>query len=177
MKILDLLTEKTKEPQYGCVMAMVDFNKITEIHDIIEDEDIYEGTSDDPYGLETEPHVTILYGLHEEVNIPKIREKIKNIDIEKCILTNPSLFENEQFDVLKFDVKYFEGKSKFLHLMNKNLKSLPHTSNYPKYNPHMTIAYLKPGRGKKYVNLLKDEEHNVTPKKIVYSYDNKKSVI
>jgi hypothetical protein len=54
--------------------------------------------------------------------------------------------------VLKLDVD-----CDVLHKVNKELSKLPHTTEYPNYKPHVTIAYLKPGLGKKYLNIgLKD---------------------
>jgi len=43
----------------------------------------------------------------------------------------------------------------------------PHTTDYPDYHPHMTIAYVKKGMGKKYAEDLKD--FSITPDKFVYS--------
>jgi hypothetical protein len=36
------------------------------------------------------------------------------------------------------------------------LKKFPFTSDYPDYHPHITLAFVKPGKGKKYE--LKFEE-------------------
>jgi hypothetical protein len=49
-------------------------------------------------------------------------------------------FENELYDVLKFDVK----REKSLFDCNKDLMKFPHTTDYPDYHPHLTISYLKP---------------------------------
>jgi len=38
--------------------------------------------------------------------------------------------------------------------MNEKLKRLPHGDTYPFYQPHITIAYLKRGSGKKYKDLV-----------------------
>jgi hypothetical protein len=53
--------------------------------------------------------------------------------------------------------------------VNAELAKLPHTTNFPDYHPHATIGYLKPGTGKKYVELFKDKQYEVVPEKIVYS--------
>lgn len=48
--------------------------------------------------------------------------------------------------MLKVDVN-----SPDLHRLNKLVTSLsPTEDSHPVYTPHLTIAYLKPGRGKKY---------------------------
>ena len=55
---------------YGCAMLYFDFPKMSEIHDQIDPSDIYEDDKDKTYGLEDEPHCTLLYGLHKEVKFP-----------------------------------------------------------------------------------------------------------
>ena len=37
-----------------------------------------------------------------------------------------------------------------LHRINALLRQLPHTNDFPTYQPHVTIAYLKPGQGAQY---------------------------
>lgn len=62
-----------------------------------------------------------------------------------------SLFENEKFDVLKFDVE-----SEDLIEMNRVVSaSFACNDSCSIYHPHATIAYLKKGKGEKYVNLFK----------------------
>ncbi len=52
--------------------------------------------------------------------------------------------------------------------MARMFTKLPHTTDYPDYHPHTTIAYVKPGEGKKYVGKI-DKPIMVKPNKIVYS--------
>jgi 2'-5' RNA ligase len=94
---------------------------------------------------------------------------VKNILRETFIFPTKyaSLFENEQYDVLKFDVQ-----NSALYEINAKLCELPHTTNFPDYHPHATIGYLKPGAGKKYVEKFKNKEYEVTPNRIVYSKPN-----
>lgn len=139
--------DSKKKYPYGCSMLYFDFPDMKIIHDEIEEDDIFEG---EDQGLETEPHVTLLYGLHsDEIDDQKVLD-ISSKGIKSLGLGNVSLFENEKYDVLKFDV---EGP--FLHDINKELTKLPHTTDFPDYHPHCTIAYLKPGTGKKYTKQFK----------------------
>jgi hypothetical protein len=57
----------------------------------------------------------------------------------------------DKYDVLKFDVRYPTKSGAFLHKINSKLQELPHTNGFPDYHPHSTIAYLKSGSGKKYI--------------------------
>jgi len=121
---------------------------INELHNQIDTNDVY---IDEPgHGLEKEVHITVKYGIHEQQPynfIPKIK-----LNPVKFTLTGLSLFENEKFDVLKFDVK-----SKDLHTLNKYIcDNFECTDSYPKYHPHCTVGYLKPGTGKKYIKMKCD---------------------
>lgn len=51
-------------------------------------------------------------------------------------------------DVLKIDVH-----SPDLHRLNTLLKQLPHVDTHPTYQPHVTLAYVKPGRGAYYAGI------------------------
>jgi len=163
---------KDKVYSYGCLMLYYDFPEIKKLHNIIDKDDIHE------IGLETEPHTTLLYGLHDnEINDDELFDHVLKKHIPNLILYNPSLFENAEFDVLKFDVKQqtpknddYKKKDDILFIINKELcDNFPYTSDYPNYSPHNTIAYLEKGKGKKYVNMLKNEEYVVTPKYFIYS--------
>ena len=158
--------EKKKESyDYGCMMIYFNFEEMKSLHNQIDPDDIYIDEDDDSYGLEKEPHVTLLYGLHsDEINDEDVMKAVEKKDIEKLVLHNISSFSNEKYDVLKFDVKG-EG----LKEANKALKKFPYTSDFPRYHPHSTIAYLKPGKAKKYIEMWKDEEHEVYPRYLVYS--------
>lgn len=152
---------------YGCSMLYFEFPEMEKIHAMIDPEHVYVNDDDSTFGLEKEPHVTLLYGLHsDEISDDDVIAHSKD-DHENVTLHNPSLFENEKYDVLKFDAK---GES--LHAANKRLVKFPHTTNFPDYHPHCTIAYLKSGKGKEVLKVLKeklDPEYGVECKEIVYS--------
>lgn len=166
IKLIDLIKESSSKPyDYGCAMLYFDFPYLNKIQDVINPNDIYEEEEDPSFGLEDEPHCTLLYGLHEEVSVKDVTKVIENFTFDTCKLHNVSLFENEKYDVLKFDV---EGP--VLHDVNSKLKLFPYTSNFPKYHPHSTIAYLKPGMGKKYTEILKDQEFELKPQFAMFSH-------
>ena len=154
--------------KYGCVMIYlnVEPKDWSVVEDLIDDEDLYLGDGEDSgYGKETDPHVTILFGLHEDVSDKDVEELIDKITKPNIELQKASSFKNEKFDVLKFDVE-----SDDLIKYNKMFKTLPHTDTFPDYHAHCTIAYLKKGTADKYVKLLNDKEAiTVKPDKIVYS--------
>lgn len=147
----------------GCVMLHFDFPMMNKIHDNIDSNDLYEEEGDRTFGLEDEPHCTLLYGLDRSVTPEQVKDILDQYTFGPCKVHNASLFEKE-YDVLKFDVK---GDS--LHECNKSLCSLPHNSQYPDYHPHMTIAYLKKGSGKKYCDQMKDQEYVLVPTHAIFS--------
>lgn len=152
-KALKEATEKTKKYDYGCVMVDLNVNKDTwkDFQDMVEDDDIYHEEGSDGYGREMDPHVTILYGIHADVSDEDIKGLISKSKKPEIELKDVSSFENEGFDVLKFDIH-----SDDLVKLNKKFKELPHTSTYPDYHPHATICYLKPGLAKKYIKKFKE---------------------
>ena len=175
IKLLDLLKENSPSNyDFGCAMLDFSFPEMDNIHQLIKKEDIYTEEGPQTYGLEDEPHCTLLYGLHKEVNVKEVEKALDKFTYYTCKIHNPSLFKNEKYDVLKFEVKGDNLKE-----TNSELKKLPHTSNFPDYKPHLTIGYLKSGKGEKYVKLLKDkemDEFELAPQQVTYSSpDNKKT--
>ena len=178
-KIIKLLEEdkpKDNKYEYGCAMLYFDFPDMDKLHTMIDKEDIYQ-PSGGGYGLETEPHATLLFGLHDQdIEDDDVFKICLNEDYDDLSLEKSSLFENKDFDVLKFDVS-----SNKMHNVNKELRKLPHTNKFDTYHPHATIAYLKPGCGNKYVKDInkmykKDYPIEVVPNEVVYSKPNKKVI-
>lgn len=165
IKLMDLLKENLSSIySYGCVMLYFDFPELFKIQDYINSEDLYEEEGDNSYGLENEPHTTLLYGLHEEVSDNDVKNVLNNFTFSTCKVYDISTFNNPKYDVLKFNVK---GEN--LHKCNSELKQYPYTSDFPDYHPHLTVGYLQPGSGKKYVDKFKDIQFDLTPKYAVYS--------
>jgi 2'-5' RNA ligase len=98
-------------------------------------------------GRESEPHVTALYGLHDDdpQAVADVLAKFGPLDVT---LGRVSVFPASDAggaDVVKLDVKGDD-----LHRLHDALKGLPHTLTHPDYQPHVTLAYVKPGRGARY---------------------------
>lgn len=93
-------------------------------------------------GIETDPHVTVLFGLLSE-NLAPLRDVGQKFG-KAITLTLDALdvFENEDRDVL-----YVSVNSRDLHKLRKLLSGLPNSEERPTYIPHLTIAYLQKGAG------------------------------
>ena len=163
-KLAGIITEEKQTYDFGCAMLYFNFPQMNKIHDVIDSKDVYTQEGDRSFGLEEEPHCTLLYGLHEGVSTGDVKNVLDKYTYSTVKAYNASLFENQDYDVLKFDVK---GDN--LHETNTDLKQHPFTSDYPDYHPHMTIAYLKPGTGKRYVKMLKEYEYELIPQHAIYS--------
>jgi hypothetical protein len=156
---------ESKKYEYGCVMIDFDISNWNQLLDSIDKDDIYE-ISGKNYGLQERPHLTLLYGLHKEVSDEDILNCFKGFKIDdfKIKIKGVSIFENKEFDVVKLGVE----NSETLTEINRRLSELPNSNEYPDYKPHLTLAYLKKGRGKKYEN--PDYNYQIKNiKKIVYS--------
>jgi len=114
----------------------------------IDKEDLFE--EDDDTGIEEDSHVTVLYGVHDKQNF-KVKALLGSVLQINGELVGLHIFENERYDVLVVKVE-----SEDLKDLNKKLKDgLKYTNDYPEYKAHATVAYLKSGTGKKYVEDFK----------------------
>ena len=171
LSIENWLLEKKKEekPLYGCVM--MDPKKIKgwkEVHLAgIDEDDLYEPDNDD-YGLEEQPHITIVYGIHEDevdpsVVVDMMEQKMLPVKVQ---ISEIDFFENKEYDVIKYNVPVTEQLQEYRDMF---MDAFENTQTFSGYNPHITIAYVKKGNGKKYKKTL-DEPFDVIFIKGVYSY-------
>lgn len=168
-----LITEANKY-SYGCVMLYYPITKTwwDGMTKNIKKDDLFTPKGQDNFGLlsHSDAHITLLYGIHNDVPDDDVETIIDKIKQSEITLSKLSIFDNKDsgFDVIKFEVK---GKE--LYTINKLLVDLPHTTDYPEYSPHLTVAYVKAGKGIEYVRTLaKDEQLTIKPSKIVYSKSN-----
>jgi 2'-5' RNA ligase superfamily len=140
-----------REPSRSCIMAQIkeeDRQPILDFVNSIADEDLYIEDGPDHYGKEVDCHVTILYGLEPNVSIADIAEVLQDVPEIQLTLGEISTFSNDDkpYDVLKVDVN-----SNDLNALNKEFRKLPYENDYPKYTPHLTLAYVKKGKAEKYL--------------------------
>lgn len=134
--------------KYGCVMLPVPLQGWRDLLMQIEQEHVFD--PDGEHGFTIYPHITILYGLHQVTDTMDIMLFLDSISKPMEVeFTGLSTFENQAFDVLKFDVHANE-----LAGMNRKIrKRYQHTLDYQEYKPHMTVAFLKKGTAWHYKNL------------------------
>lgn len=89
--------------------------------------------------------------------LDKLREAVKNCGPVKITLGDTGVFESEEHDVVIIHVL-----STDLHNLRRKVENaVENTQTFPDYKPHITIAYVKKGKGKEYaekLNTLKGKE-------------------
>jgi len=121
-------------------------------YDNIPEKYVFSNPDRPSFGREDNIHITVLYGILDRYKTIVV-DLLKNIKPFTVRLGKMSLFSNDVFDVLKIDVD-----SPDLHYINSILtKNLDVVQTYPKYIPHVTIAYLNKNKGGTYKGL---EEFN-----------------
>lgn len=138
-----------KTYEFGCVMMKINFDDWNSLKNMISPEDLH-NDEEEQYGFETEPHLTLLYGLHKDVTTEQVKSILDTFELDKISIKINGIgnFENSDYDVLKFNVV----KTDILQQIHEFLSEIPNSNKYPDYNPHITIAYLKKGTSKKYLN-------------------------
>lgn len=120
---------------------------------------------------EDKPHITVKFGLHTD-NADDVKELLADIAPFEVTLGKTSIFpgnaEND-YDVVKLDVE-----SPALHAINKLISdNLDVTDTHPKYVPHLTLAYVKKGRGAEFVGDATFEGQTIAFDKITFSDKNR----
>lgn len=149
------------EHKYSCTMALVENNKnFLKFAKKIAKEDLEE------CGIEKNTHATILFGTHTD-NVHEIKALLLDSGIKEITmnLKGLSVFPAGKDGVpLKVDVE-----SKELKTLNKLLKTLPNTNDYPTYKAHITIAYLKEEAANKYLEIDPFKGKELATSKIMFS--------
>ncbi len=141
-------SEGSKTSKFSCVFAPLSeklADHIKSFQKQIKEADL----ADD--GFETEPHVTVRYGLHGD-DADEVSESLKGSKPFEVKFDNPSVFsggEGKDYDVIKLDI--LDSSKGDLVRLHRRLGDLPHTDTHKDYHPHATIAYVKKGKGKEYV--------------------------
>lgn len=125
-----------------------------------------------PDGREDEPHITVKYGLHAD-DPEAVRHVVAHFGPVRVRLGGVSVFptsESGGADVVKVDV---EGED--LHRLNRLIaERLPCTDTHPTYQPHITLAYVRPGAGRKYAGVSGVEGMELSFDGLVFSDQEKK---
>jgi 2'-5' RNA ligase len=131
----------------------------------VSDDDIFVSQTDPTYGREDEIHITILYGIHSDQS-DEVEKTIKGVGPIKAKLGKVKIFSNPY----KFDVVVVGVISEDLERLNQKLtETVTYTNRYGKYDPHLTIAYVKKGKGWRHNDLNLWEGREITADYVVFS--------
>ena len=97
-------------------------------------------------GRESYSHCTVLYGFDQDTNIDTVENQLNSyspIDLSLgCVKRFPASEHRPDSDCIVIEV----NASKQLRDLHTNLKDIFSVkTTFPTYNPHITIAYIKPG--------------------------------
>lgn len=141
----ELIVESNDAPKYGCLMAMISpelSGKFTEwAFDHINPDDVV--PENGKTGYEDEPHITVIYGIHDNITAEEVLATIKDFGPIHVTLSKISKFKQDELDVLKIDVESQDLQDLNALLADKFKDS--YTNKFPEYHPHMTLAYVKKG--------------------------------
>lgn len=173
IRLSTLLEKSTGVYSKGCVMVELQFEQLTEIQDKIKPEWLYEDPTNDSYGLEDQPHITLLYGIDPSTPPSQVKQVLGDWKPRTYYnIHSASVFQSERYDVVKYDV-YADD----LHRANKLLCQLPHQNDYPDYHPHITIGYVKSGLGEWCAKQIGRGTMKLPVKRVVYKQNQKLTIL
>lgn len=101
-------------------------------------------------GRETAPHVTVKYGIDPSVEPAAVGDLVTAI--KPWVSGSMTLGATACFDGDEYDVVYVAVESVDLDILNASIsEGVQTTDTQPEYVPHITLAYVKPGEGQKFV--------------------------
>jgi 2'-5' RNA ligase len=167
------MEEKSKH-SFGCLMAMIPVeygNTIIKfIKHIIPEKSLYIDPADPSYGYtEKECHATIKYGYAPDLNKQDLATILRGIKPFNVVLHALTQFNNNDFDVVKFDVE-----SPVLRELRHRADKFPNQDKFPDYKPHMTLAYVKP---KSFIHIKEKLNISVPIKHFIYSGANGRKIL
>jgi 2'-5' RNA ligase superfamily/D-alanyl-D-alanine carboxypeptidase len=141
---------------------------------LIPDSALYTDPDDPSYGREESPHVTVKYGLHDETP-EKVRALLRREPPVTVTLGKTSIFpakDGDPYDVVKVDV----GSAALRRLNARIGRALKVTDTHPDYKPHLTLAYVRAGEGRKYQGDKSLAGRKVTIHSLTFSSSNGETV-
>lgn len=154
---------------FGCLMVDFDIEDWDKLYLKFNPVDLYISGNYAKTGLPVVPHCTILYGFLPDVKHQEILSLLPDINVYDFEIKNVDLFENDDCDVLIVKLEDVVATT-----INERLRQFPHENKHPDYLPHITVAYLKKGTGKKYKTQFKDWfwQTTLSPINYRFSYSN-----
>ncbi len=109
-------------------------------------------------GLENTPHITVKYGIETD-DAQAVRNAVQGMGEIPVQIGPVQIFDgNPEFDVVVQSVESTE-----LRELNRRIRDqVPNQETFPRYQPHITLGYVKKGTGDKYRDLRTGLEGRTT---------------
>ena len=138
-----MILSENRITEYGCLMALppIDYGykMVNLAKRLIPVKNLY---TDPSYGhTDQDFHCTLKYGFSPDLMKVDLARILNGMEPFNITLKALNLFENEKFDVVKFEVEPNET----LMELRKRCDGYKNEDKYPTYNPHATLAYVKKG--------------------------------
>ena len=160
----------------GCIMLELPIEGWDEVLCSIDEDDIYDEESTKmPFGLQENPHLTLLYTVKKTIKYDFVKRKLDQI-VNKDEPINISIntievFESGNYDILVFRV----DDNEYLTKIHEHLKrTIPNYNVHKDFKLHITIGYLKKGTGDKYRRKFNLDINNI--KEITYTTKTEKDI-
>ena len=170
VKLAQNKVEKDKQqesisPKHSVQIPMKSFiNDIfLEYQKRIDDSILY---TEEGYGRELYPHITVAYGFLNEIDYIEMDKYLKLIPQFEIELGDISIFEADNYDVLKVDINSIPLTQLHYDLISR----FANIQTYPEYKPHMTLAYIKKGMFLDTINPFKEKSFIIN--KLEFSHAN-----
>lgn len=159
-----VILEKKGTTSYGCLMAVFDKKDQKQFIDFAKKNIDKENVADD--GIEDEPHVTVLYGFHGDLHkqLSSLLSKWGPVEIT---LGKISRFKKDEKDVIKVEAHSDDIKKLHAFLMEHYKDKI--TTDFPKWNGHLTLGYVKKGAHKELDGSTKFKGKKFKIPSLVYS--------
>lgn len=122
-------------------------------------------------GIEDDVHCTARYGLHTD-DPREVARIVSTFGPMNLHLGSCSVFPGVEYDVLCVSVF-----SPDLVRLNDLLGQMPHTDTHPEYVPHVSLAYVKPGLGQTYADMMPPVDEQADVAELVFSSADKMRTI
>lgn len=156
-KLLKTAQGKSGDYDYSCVMIPVPTGvkeKFLQLSKgVIKDEELFIDPLDPSFGRAEDPHVTVLYGIHENECIHRIEQVLRDVSPSEFEVLGFGMFDKDP----KHDVIITRVGGRDLFRLNEAMaEEFPdHHNDHGEYKPHITLGFVKKGLGPEILKRVK----------------------
>jgi hypothetical protein len=145
-------TPQREDYAFGCLMASLSettSQALSHFARSLPAGDIKEYCDTGEPWIEENHHITIKHGIQDGITVDRVENAMPGLPVMYGRLGRLAVFEHDSYDVL-----YIEVYSRDLTEANRAIaNNLTSYETQDRYVPHITLAYLRPGAGRKYTGM------------------------